>query len=337
MQIFFICTKGNRLTIDRYLSLWGNIHFWNILPISYESLITKKKFPKGLYIFSDLELLQNHIRQQAIRIHHQISEQGSQTLNHPGVSLTRFPLLKTLYNQELNDFNIFRATEDYSAIRYPVFLRKTDNHKGPQSALLTSPKEVHDALARLQAKKENLQEWVITEYCDTSDANGLFRKYATFIVGSTLIPRHLFFDTSWVQKTAVMTDQPSYLQEEQTFQHTHLFQDQLSSIFRIARINYGRIDFGVVGGKVQTWEINTNPAILTPDHVVDTPRHTIHRHFFQNFSSTLQTYINDPTPSPPIWTFFSNRSTSVLHWLYQRSRHNTLTASLKKTTHALFR
>ncbi len=336
MQIYYLSTKHNRLTIDRYLSLWGEIHFWDILPISYESLVTKKNFPQGLYIFSDLELLHNPLRQQVINVYHQISQQGFPTLNHPESSMTRLPLLKTLFQQGGHSFNVFRATEDFSTVKYPVFLRKIHEHTGPKTELLATEKDLNQVILRLQSKQENLHEWMITEFCDTSDLDGVFRKYSSFLVGNTLIPRHLFFSRSWIQKTASITDQPAYLQEEREYLEGPRFDDQLRQIFQLANITYGRIDFGVRNGQVQTWEINTNPSILTHQHILENPRLPIHQTFFRTFSTALQTFIDSPLPSPPLWKYLPDRASSAVHWFYQKGRHHKMTTSFKKTIRSVF-
>ena len=39
-------------------------------------------------------------------------------------------------------------------------------------------------------------------------------------------------------------------------------QDALREIFGLAGIDYGRMDYGLLDGKVQVWEINTNPTII---------------------------------------------------------------------------
>ncbi len=39
------------------------------------------------------------------------------------------------------------------------------------------------------------------------------------------------------------------------------FGRQMSKIFALANVEYGRVDFGVVNGKPQIYEINTNPHV----------------------------------------------------------------------------
>ena len=36
-------------------------------------------------------------------------------------------------------------------------------------------------------------------------------------------------------------------------------------MFAIARIDYGRIDYGIVGGRPQVYEINTNPTVFSAE------------------------------------------------------------------------
>jgi hypothetical protein len=40
-------------------------------------------------------------------------------------------------------------------------------------------------------------------------------------------------------------------------------EDLLREVFRLAEIDYGRVDYTVVGGRVQIFEINTNPNVYS--------------------------------------------------------------------------
>ena len=70
-------------------------------------------------------------------------------------------------------------------------------------------------------------------------------------------------------------------------------EEQLRQIFDLAHVEYGRIDYSIKNGRVQTWEINLNPTIgrglrpstmkLAPD--VDAVRAEGRKHFFQRFES----------------------------------------------------
>jgi len=49
--------------------------------------------------------------------------------------------------------------------------------------------------------------------------------------------------------------------EELEYVTTNPHQKQLSEIFELAQVEYGRIDYAMKDGRVQTWEINLNPTI----------------------------------------------------------------------------
>ena len=256
-------------------------------------------YPNGLYLFSDIELLHGSLKFEVMTIFKQLQQHPDRYsfLNHPERSLSRFPLLTSLYANGSNLFNIYPINVDLSSLRFPVFLRKTNNHSGPQTSLLSTREQIQHTLEDLRLKKENLDEWVVTEFCDVSDEQGIFRKYSSFIVDRTIIPRHIFFDTDWVQKEERLYSR-EFLREELAFLNTNLFKDQLLNIFDLAHISYGRIDFGILNGKVQTWEINTNPIIISPRHIGTSPRLDIHKIFFKHFSSVLHSLSNQPLPCP---------------------------------------
>ena len=52
------------------------------------------------------------------------------------------------------------------------------------------------------------------------------------------------------------------LDEERAFVAENPHNDQLQEVFELANIQYGRIDYAVVDGRLQVWEINTNPMTL---------------------------------------------------------------------------
>jgi D-alanine-D-alanine ligase-like ATP-grasp enzyme len=57
----------------------------------------------------------------------------------------------------------------------------------------------------------------------------------------------------------------------------------------MAGIEYGRVDYTVHDGRLQIWEINTNPTIGCSS--VSDPaslRQPVHRHFLEEFRMALQ-------------------------------------------------
>jgi hypothetical protein len=116
-------------------------------------------------------------------------------------------------------------------------------------------------LADLEQKGHDLQRLMIVEFCDTADASGTYRKYSVFMIGGTIIPRHLIFSRKWVLKTADLGTH-EMLQEEREYMKSNPDEHWAREVFALANVQYGRIDYGLLNGRPQVWEINTNPAVL---------------------------------------------------------------------------
>jgi hypothetical protein len=52
------------------------------------------------------------------------------------------------------------------------------------------------------------------------------------------------------------------IEEHLRYVETNPHRDQLEKVFELGGIEYGRIDYCVVDGRVQTFEINTNPTVV---------------------------------------------------------------------------
>lgn len=52
------------------------------------------------------------------------------------------------------------------------------------------------------------------------------------------------------------------IQRELDYFHCNPHQAALLEIFELAHVDYGRCDYALVNGRIQVWEINTNPIIL---------------------------------------------------------------------------
>ena len=128
---------------------------------------------------------------------------------------------------------------------------------------------------------------MITEFCDTRDKNGIVRKYSAFFIRGRIIPRHLFFGYNWCLKHAQVYEN-DLLEEEVVYLKNNTHENELKPIFRMARIDYGRIDYGIKDGDIQVWEINTNPNILTRDMLKKSSlRYGVHQKFRVHFKEAL--------------------------------------------------
>lgn len=326
MFIYYLYTRANPNPIRQYMALSGRALAGALLPVTYESFMHKKSFSPGLYIFSDIELLHAQLKQRVTDIHAALAEdpQRYRLFNHPARTLSRYPLLRTLRQQGLNTFNVYRATAELSEVTFPVFLRRTDDHRGPQTSILKDQDSLEKTLEQLARGGEDLQQWLVTEFCNVSDPSGIYRKYSSFIVGKTIVPRHLFLGSDWIQKRPGADLGPIQLEEELQFIRHNLFADQLIKIFEVARVDYGRIDFGIVDNRVQTWEINTNPMIITHGQLDAGPRQEVHSRFFEHFRAALNTLIQQDGTVRPGLSYFSDQCSCARGTFLERRRMTAL-------------
>src|SRR5262249_25455022 len=158
------------------------------------------ELPLGAYIFADIELLSDEQRHRAAEIWQQLSARGCPLLNHPTCTMRRYELLRMLHRRGINRFNVYRARDAEMPQRFPVFLRRENDHHGSLTRLLRSPAELASALRWRRWFGPPLDELLITEFCDTADDCGVYRKYSAFNLGGQILPRHLFFSNHWLVK-----------------------------------------------------------------------------------------------------------------------------------------
>ena len=224
--------------------------------------------PRAAWIFSDFDLLDPRSTSLAARIWHALAARGDRLLNHPARSMRRYELLRTLHDRGVNDFDVQLATDPRRPRRYPVFARWANAHSGPISKLIPDAAALERYLDRCIATGRLRDEMLIVELCDTREANGLIREYGAYCIGDRILPEHLWFSAQWAIKMrsawdlgGARVDRAALLQEEVRYIAENPHEAELKRIFALARIDYGRIDYGLRDGRIQVWEINGNPLV----------------------------------------------------------------------------
>ena len=270
---YLACAGHDRHTMRRFRRWWAGPLADRIRIHAYER--PPRAAEPGLYIFSDLERLRPDERAAAAEAHARLSASGPafRVLNDPARVLGREELLRALHGRGVNAFRAWRVDEALAGARFPVFIRAANAHEGSFTGLLRRPEEVEPALRRVlrwrwRFRREDL---LIVEFLDTADANGVFRKYSAMRIGRTLVARHLLFGADWVVKKPALLD-AAHLREEQEFLDLFPHREQVSAAFDLAGMEYGRIDYAVLDGRIQVWEINTNPVLIPHPRRVAGPR-----------------------------------------------------------------
>ena len=263
-MIYLLVTNRGAHTFRDYLQDWAGDLASKLKLLIYEDYLRWPPEAPGTYIFSDLERLTD----AQLAICRDFAEQLEKTfpktliINHPKHALRRFDLLKTLHGAGINSFRAYRLLQGSIDVRFPVFLRSARDHIGPRSELIPDRKALMIAALNVAAAGFRPEDILVIEYCDTPHADGWFRKYSAFRFGDRIIAAHMIFSKDWVAKDGGEHQEAALQEEEEAYMRNNPDEAFVRRIFDLAKIQYGRIDYSVLGDKPQVWEINTNPVLL---------------------------------------------------------------------------
>jgi hypothetical protein len=135
----------------------------------------------------------------------------------------------------------------------------------PRFYLLHGPDELQQAIETAISAGTPAEALVVIEFAAEPVRPGMYRKLSAFRVGPSIIPHISVHDTVWLVKYGQhgIAGEDLYREELELLQ-TNPFAEHLKKAFDFAGIEYGRADFGLYQGKVQIYEINTNPAVAWP-------------------------------------------------------------------------
>ena len=229
---------------------------------TYAELRNSKRLRRATYILSDLDRLSATQLREAAGFYRTLRDGGCRVLNNPARVLSRYGLLRTLHNAGLNSFNAYRVEEQVEPRRFPVFLRTEGDHGYPSSGLVNSPAELKQAVRRAVDLGRPLASLLVIEYAAEPIAGELFRKLSVFQVGGKRLACANVHQESWLVKygTEGVATEELY-EDEARIVRDNPYGDALARAFKLGGVDYGRADFGIVGGRVEVYEINSNPDV----------------------------------------------------------------------------
>jgi hypothetical protein len=261
-MIRFLISRGHGYTLKR-VKKSGEAP-----PISlmhYDRLLRARWVRRGTYVFTDMDRLSAWDLELASHLYLQLAHSGVRVLNNPATIKTRYTLLRALRAAGLNDFNAYRVDELGGNVQFPVFVRKTHGHREPVSDLLNTREELQNKIDAVVAAGTPAENLLVIEYAGEPVRPGLYRKLSVFRIGDTLVPHISGHDRTWLVKYGqhgIAGDE--LYREELEFLRTNQYAEQVHRAFEIANIEHGRVDFGLYKGRVQVFEINTNPFVAPP-------------------------------------------------------------------------
>ncbi|MCC7274403.1 MAG: hypothetical protein IT561_17180 [Alphaproteobacteria bacterium] len=264
VMIHVLTTRRHAYTIGDFLAGPGAPLAGQVRSVPYDEALRAPQVPLAgdVWIFADYDRLGSDDTLLASQLWRRLSEGGCRLLNHPSRSLRRYELLRTLHEEGENLFDVYRVVDLREPARYPVFLRRLDSHVGPASKLLPDRPALRRAIEGAREAGWPMDALAIVEFCETKDASGLYRKFGVMRIGDAVFPLQALTDRQWIVKHAsdCIWDEATIGYERHYFERFP-HREMVMRVFERARIQYGRVDFAVKDGRMQVWEINTNPTI----------------------------------------------------------------------------
>lgn len=297
-MIFILTSHEHAYTFNDFLhSSHGESLRSFVKIVFYADVFHRRKLPRGTYIFADIERLSPLDMARSSEVARQLKANHCVVLNEPNRVLRRYDLLKVLSSEGRNDFRAFRLNEIdttenrvLETLHFPVFIRGENDHRGSRTQRIHAPRELQTEITRLLQNGASRDELLVSEYLETADENAVFRKYSSFIIGEEFLPRAIVFSSDWVTKDDdIITTERGREDAAYVKQNPHPHEAELREIFALANIKYGRVDYGLKDGKIQIWEINTNPILKVSNTTQATQ-------FVPRFYQILRN-LNENTPS----------------------------------------
>lgn len=279
-MIHFVVTEQGSFSIRAYLARDGTAIADRMRIVLYDELAHARRLPLGTWVFTELDQLDAPRRELAMLVAERLGAEhaGVRVLNDPRRERLRADLLRAAYDAGVNEHRAWPATDvifgaharapladtpaiSAESLRYPVFVRFANQHVGNLTPLLDSPRDLAGGLASLAARGLRRRELLVVEFADTRDEHGVYRKFSAYNVGGRILAKALEQSRDWMVKSEFRILDRARAEQELAYCRTNPHESWIREMFALARIDYGRIDYGMLAGRPQLWEINTNPTI----------------------------------------------------------------------------
>jgi len=255
---------------------------------TYGELVPARAVPRATYVFTDMDRLSMAHLQVVAYFYRRLRRHGLMVLNDPARTATRYGLLRRLHLEGINAFNAYRVEEGVKPQRWPVFVRTEGTHLGPATDLIHDWDELQRKIEESLAKGLPIASLLIVDVAAEPYRPVLYRKFGTFRMGRSELAHVCVDDDQWIAKHGKRGITPPELeQEEQQIVRDNSHGPSVAVAFDLAGFDYGRVDFGLVGGRAQIYEINSNPEIIFSDDHPSPVRQETYRVFKRHYLDAL--------------------------------------------------
>lgn len=260
-MIYILATAAGRRELEKLIDRHGSASPPRIVPRNYADVATLDAVEGATVLFADLERLPPAHLEQVASIWNNLSRSGRglRLQNHPARVMRRYELLRELNERGVNDFDVYRLTEGRAPRRYPVFLQAEGRSAAEDVELLWSLAELEAAVDRLAAEGRTRIPRLVVEFAGEVDERGFYRRFSAYCLAGRVVPGQLAFSRHWRVRATGAPVEDWMLVEERAYLESNAHGDLIRSVFRLARIDVGRVDFSLVGGRAQVYGIDTTP------------------------------------------------------------------------------
>lgn len=256
----YFATGKFTFPLEWFLRDWAPQLAAQVQVVPYESLFDFRSLG-GTAILSDWDRLHPDERTTYSRW---FAERGQgRLLNPPGGVPERETLNARLREAGYCNFRVMPAQALPADLRFPVFLRARNDHRGSLTPLLHDHAALADAL-EVVTQWTRPSDLLVCEWlrCTAPFDADLYCKFSAMRIDRHLIPRHVLFARHWQVKHPDSIN-PELAAYEREWMETFPERDAVNRVFDLAGVDYGRIDYGFdAEGQMQVFEINTNPMVM---------------------------------------------------------------------------
>ena len=260
-SLIYVTTRDHGYTVGNYGALLAE-HGVGLKVHSYDGLFRRKTLPLTTYILTDFDRLSSTELEAAAAVRARLIDAGAPVLNDPRHYRPRPQMLHHLRQAGLNPLHAWEPAAGQWPDRYPVLLRTIAAHRGPIGDLIHNRQQAQRRLERAIENGHPISNLTFIEFAGEDIPGQGFRKYAAFRIGGRIIRANTVTDAGWIAKQGQvgLTSDAFYAQErEETVQYPR--EAHMRAIFDALGHDFGRIDYGLIGGKPVIYEINSNPQM----------------------------------------------------------------------------
>src|SRR5690606_31218554 len=170
-MITFLVTRAGEDAIRNSAMIVGTDVEPHLEVVRYEDALRRGDWYSGTIVFADLERVWSSTIPAITDLWRRFRSARApvRLLNHPTRSLKRYSLLRRLHETGHNDFDVYRADEARTPVRFPVFLHGERDHNGPITGALHDRAALDEAVTRLVEDGMPASQLLVTELCDVRD------------------------------------------------------------------------------------------------------------------------------------------------------------------------